>query len=75
MNISQILAVYNIRKALGKDGCEIEPTVDQTLDFTSRVLPFECRIMPRSQKHVEIIRAAEKKYPLEPSHGKLLRQL
>ncbi|KAI0086254.1 cytochrome P450 [Irpex rosettiformis] len=47
---AMILAVYDISKAVGEDGKVVEPTGEYTSGAVSHPKPFECSIVPRSEK-------------------------
>ncbi|KAF9461985.1 cytochrome P450 [Collybia nuda] len=49
LNMASILATFDIKKALGPDGKEIDPPKEWTTGVTSHLKPFNCRIIPRSQ--------------------------
>ncbi|KAF9461984.1 cytochrome P450 [Collybia nuda] len=55
LNISSILATFDIKKALDPEGNEIEPVVEWSSGVTSHLKPFECRIIPRSKDIHEIL--------------------
>ncbi|KAI0334310.1 cytochrome P450 [Cubamyces sp. BRFM 1775] len=48
--IVRILAVFDIRKPLDPNGEEKTPPAAFFSGFTSQPMPFECRIVPRSEK-------------------------
>jgi hypothetical protein len=49
LNITGILATFNISKFVTKDGEEIEPEINYiSHGATSHPKPFNCRITPRS---------------------------
>ncbi|KAF8645514.1 hypothetical protein AX16_007798 [Volvariella volvacea WC 439] len=48
LNISSILATFNIRKAIDDSGAEIDPPLNRTTGMISHIAPFPCRIVPRS---------------------------
>ncbi|THU75795.1 cytochrome P450, partial [Dendrothele bispora CBS 962.96] len=54
VNISRILACFNIRKVKDKSGNEIEPAVEFTTTATSHPKPFLCSIIPRASKRTEL---------------------
>ncbi|KZP23292.1 cytochrome P450 [Athelia psychrophila] len=56
LNISCILACFNIEKPLDAHGNAIEPSVKYISDLLRHPEPFECRIKPRSKHVEEIIR-------------------
>ncbi|KAF7331139.1 hypothetical protein MSAN_02443500 [Mycena sanguinolenta] len=53
--VASILATFNIDKAIGEDGREIEPTHEYSPGLISTPLPFKCSITPRSPQMVEVI--------------------
>lgn len=56
INIARVLWAFNISKKIGPDGKPIEPTQAMVRGFMSVPEEFECDILPRSEKHAEIIR-------------------
>ncbi|KAI0036607.1 cytochrome P450 monooxygenase [Vararia minispora EC-137] len=56
ITIATILAVYEIRKALDKDGKPIEPDTEYVSSFLSRPKPFQCQFRPRSESARLLIR-------------------
>ncbi|GAB1312809.1 O-methylsterigmatocystin oxidoreductase [Madurella fahalii] len=76
LTIAQSLAVFEIQKAVDKDtGKVIEPVVGTTPGLVAHPMPFQCRIVPRSEKHVELIRKVEEEHPWEDGNASLLRGL
>ncbi|KAF7372980.1 Cytochrome P450 [Mycena sanguinolenta] len=55
--VASILSTFNIDKAIGEDGREIEPTHEVSPGMISTLLPFKCSITPRSPQAVEVIQA------------------
>ncbi|KAF7373039.1 Cytochrome P450 [Mycena sanguinolenta] len=55
--VASILSTFNIDKAIGEDGREIEPTDEYSPGILSTPLPFKCSITPRSPQAVEAIQA------------------
>lgn len=47
LNIANILATFNISKAVDENGKEVEPTVAWTTGPTTHLKPFSCQITPR----------------------------
>jgi hypothetical protein len=74
LTVAQCLAAFNIRKAIGEDGREIEPQLGATTELVSYVLPFQCTITPRSPEYVALIKAVEQDYPFEKSDAEFYRQ-
>ncbi|KAL7623778.1 hypothetical protein AAE478_005331 [Parahypoxylon ruwenzoriense] len=76
LTIAQSLAVFDIKKAVDEStGREIEPALGTTAGLVAHPLPFQCKIVPRSEKHVELIRIIEVEHPWEDGDAKLLRGL
>ncbi|CAF3560994.1 hypothetical protein SNK03_006415 [Fusarium graminearum] len=67
MTCVRLLAVFNMRKAVGEDGKEIDVVVDGTPGLISHPVDYAYSITPRSEKHVELVRAAERAHPWEES--------
>lgn len=67
MTCVRFLAVFNMRKAVGEDGKEIDVVVDGTPGLISHPADYAYSITPRSDKHVELVRAAERAHPWEES--------
>ncbi|KAF5354009.1 hypothetical protein D9756_007056 [Leucocoprinus leucothites] len=57
--ISHLLAVYDIRPGLDKDGKEIPIKPEMTNGILSYPEPFSCRITPRSKRAEELIRNSD----------------
>ncbi|KAF7331126.1 Cytochrome P450 [Mycena sanguinolenta] len=53
--VASILSTFNIDKAIGEDGREIEPTHEVSPGMISTLLPFKCSITPWSPQAVEMI--------------------
>ena len=76
LTIAQTLAVFDIKKAVDKaTGQVIEPVVGTTTGLVAHPLPFQCNIVPRSQKHAELISQVEADHPWEGGDAKFLRGL
>ncbi|KAF8914434.1 cytochrome P450 [Gymnopilus junonius] len=50
LNITSILAVFDISKAVDKKGMEIEPKIEWSSGTTMHLKPFQCQIKPRSKE-------------------------
>ncbi|KAK2596620.1 hypothetical protein QQS21_006296 [Conoideocrella luteorostrata] len=59
---AQILAVFDVGKALDGEGREIEVELEQTAGLLGRPKPFAYRIAARSEKHAELVRQMEARY-------------
>jgi fumagillin biosynthesis cytochrome P450 monooxygenase len=56
ITIANILAIFNISKAIDKQGHEIEVTYEPTTSIISHPKTFCYSIAPRSQEHAELVR-------------------
>ncbi|KAK8927190.1 hypothetical protein H634G_01854 [Metarhizium anisopliae BRIP 53293] len=56
LTVAQILAVFNVSKALDDEGKEIEPVVTSGLGLIDHPALFPYKITPRSEKHASLIR-------------------
>ncbi|GKU06996.1 o-methylsterigmatocystin oxidoreductase [Fusarium langsethiae] len=72
MTCARLLAVFNMSKAVDKDGKEIDVVIDGTPGLISHPVDYAYSITPRSAKHVEMVRAAERAHPWEESDASLL---
>ncbi|KAJ7247278.1 cytochrome P450 [Mycena rebaudengoi] len=57
ITIASILSTFNITKAVGDDGKEIEPSYECFSGLIAMPLPFKCSIKPRSRETEILIRA------------------
>ncbi|KAF9000230.1 cytochrome P450 [Cyathus striatus] len=55
LNMTSILATFDVRKALDADGKEIDPPAEWFTGVTSHLKPFPCRIIPRSADIVSLL--------------------
>lgn len=72
INIVQTLATFNIAKSVGKDGKEIAVDVKPKPGILSYPTEFQFHAVPRSQKHVQLIRRVELEHPFETSDAGFL---
>ncbi|KAK6988057.1 cytochrome p450 [Favolaschia claudopus] len=56
ITVASILATYNIEKATDADGSVIEPRHEYVSGLVSMPLPFRCKITPRSEAAMKLIR-------------------
>lgn len=56
INIVRTLWGFNIKKAVGPQGQEIEPETGMIRGFLSVPKPFQCKISPRSARHAQVMR-------------------
>jgi hypothetical protein len=74
--IAKTLASLDIQKVLDKKtGNIIEPDLGSAPGTIAHPKPFRCRIVPRSEKHAELIRSVEIEYPWDEGDSKLLEGL
>ncbi|KAH7014349.1 cytochrome P450 [Microdochium trichocladiopsis] len=76
LNMAQMLAVFRMSRVLGSDGHEVGVEALDHVSIKPGVLAhptdFECRVMPRSEQHVQLIRELERRFPFAPGDaGKL----
>jgi len=55
LNMSRILAVFDISKPIDELGNDIEQKVDWTDSVITHLQHFDCRIEPRSEEHVALL--------------------
>lgn len=70
--MAKTLAVFDIAKALDAKGNVIEPDTQMVAGLVSHPAPFEARILPRSDRHAELILEVEKTHPAKESSAKEL---
>jgi cytochrome P450 len=75
LTIAQSLVVFDIKKNLDEDGKEVDPAVGATPGIISHPVPFQYRLVPRSEKHVKLIRSVEIEHPWEEGDAKFLGEL
>jgi len=75
VTMAQTLAAYNVTKAVGNDGREIEPELDPQPGIVSLLVPFPCTFTIRSPKYEELVRAVEKDYPFKLGDAQLLESV
>ncbi|KAL1952731.1 hypothetical protein VTO42DRAFT_4409 [Malbranchea cinnamomea] len=75
LNIAQSLAAFNIRKAVGADGKEIEVNVKPKPGVLTYPTEFTFHVEPRSEQHVQLIRQLERQHPWEASDAGLLESV
>ncbi|KAM0559990.1 hypothetical protein ACHAPJ_003945 [Fusarium lateritium] len=73
LTIARLLAVFNMTKAVDENGKEVDVVVDGTPGLISHPVDYAYSITPRSDKHVELVRSAERQNPWEDSDASLLK--
>ena len=74
MNASRdFWSVFNMTKAVDENGKEVDVVVDGTPGLISHPVDYAYSITPRSDKHVELVRSAERQNPWEDSDASLLK--
>ncbi|VUC35883.1 unnamed protein product [Clonostachys rosea] len=68
LTIAQLLAVFNIEKALDSDGTPIDPAVESLAGLINRPKSFPYIVVPRSEAHVDLIRRNEIAHPWQQSN-------
>ncbi|KAF5495364.1 Multifunctional cytochrome P450 monooxygenase [Colletotrichum siamense] len=69
LNIAQTIAAFNFSWAVGEDGKEIEVDVQPKPGVLMYGTDFKFKVTPRSEKHVELIKQLERKYPFVASNA------
>lgn len=59
LNITTILAVFDISKAVDQEGNEIQPKVEWIHGITSHPVAFDCQIKPRSEECLAMLEQVE----------------
>ncbi|PPJ52394.1 hypothetical protein CBER1_09786 [Cercospora berteroae] len=72
LTVAKTLAVFDIAKALDAKGNVIEPDTQMVAGLVSHPAPFEARIVPRSDRHAELVLEVEKTHPTKESSAKEL---
>lgn len=67
ITVVQMLAVFQINKAKDAQGIEIPVTLDIAAGMVNRPKPYQFKIEPRSQRHVDLLRRIEAEQ--EPAVG------
>lgn len=75
LNIAQSLAVFNIGKAVDKDGREVEVDVRPKPGILTYPTEFEYLVKPRSEAHAELVRDLERRHPWEEGDAGLLESV
>ncbi|KAJ7252463.1 cytochrome P450 [Mycena rebaudengoi] len=57
ITVASLLAVFNITKAIGKDGKILEPSYEYHSALVAMPFPFKCSIKPRSNAAADLIRS------------------
>jgi cytochrome P450 len=73
ITVVQLLAAFNVRKAKDSQGNEIPVTLEAIPGMVNRPAPFEFKVEPRSQHHINLLRRIESEQIPELSHASLLR--
>ncbi|KAK5998055.1 Cytochrome P450 monooxygenase CLM2 [Cladobotryum mycophilum] len=72
LTITMMLFAFNMRKAVDEQGMEIEPEVQEKTGLINHPGDFPCKLVPRSARHIELIRSIEVDHPWEKSDAELL---
>lgn len=68
LEMASSLAVFDIKKQVNDKGVEITPELDFTPGVISYPAHFKCNVVPRSEKHAELIASIETEQPWS-EHG------
>lgn len=72
LTVAQSLAVFNINKKVDKDGRVVELAHDFMGGIVSYPKAFEVSVVPRSQKHEELVDKVIERYPWQESDAKYI---
>lgn len=77
VNMASLVAFFDFNKKLDEQGNVLEPklAVDPVRSAVARVAAFPFKVTPRSERHVELLKALEKNYVVEESDAGLLGEL
>lgn len=75
INIAKSLAVFNINKAVGKDGKEVDVEAKTTPGVLSYLNKFQFRITPRSAKHVDLVKQLESKHLWDEGDSEMIENI
>lgn len=75
ITMAQSLAVFDIAKPVDGNGKTVEPEAKFQPGLIAHPVPYKASVKPRSEKHAELIRGAEKQYPWEKSDAKALKSV
>ncbi|KAJ5160072.1 uncharacterized protein N7482_007076 [Penicillium canariense] len=70
--VAHTLALFDIRIPIGKDGKQIEPTVDVTPGLLSHPISYKAAFTPRGREHEQLIIEFEKTHPFDEGDSKAL---
>jgi hypothetical protein len=74
LNIAQFLAVFRVNKVV-ENGQVIEPSASFLPGVISHPVPFRTSVVPRSTRHVAIIRSLEQTHPWQESDADVLERV
>jgi hypothetical protein len=69
LTCAQVLAVFDIRPALGDDGKEVENLHTFSAGLIAQLGPFRVDVTPRSETHAAMIEQLMERYPWEDSNS------
>ncbi|KAK5994113.1 Cytochrome P450 monooxygenase CLM2 [Cladobotryum mycophilum] len=72
--IAHLLTVFNFEKKKDEQGNVMEPNPGFQKGAVSKPTPFPYKVVPRSEKHVEMIRSIEEDHPWEESDGQVISE-
>jgi cytochrome P450 len=75
LTVALSLAALDIQKPVNQDGHEMTPEVDFMPGVISHSRPFEARIRPRSEQHVQLIHQVEQRYPWDKSSAAAIQAI
>ncbi|KAH8125669.1 hypothetical protein FP744_10002504 [Trichoderma asperellum] len=77
VNMASLVAFFDFRKKVDEQGNVLEPklAIDPVRSAVSKPAAFPFKVTPRSERHVELLKALEKNYVVEESDAGLLGEL
>lgn len=73
--IAHTLSVFDIKKAVGENGKEIEPVVEFSPGILSHLAPFKASFVTRSKDHEQLIVDFENHCPFEKGDAAVLEDV
>lgn len=75
LNIAMTLACFNIKRPIGEDGKEVEVDVQPKPGVLTYPTEFGFNVVPRSDKHKQLIEGLARKHPFETSDAEFIGSL
>jgi cytochrome P450 len=75
VTIAQVLAVFQIRKAVGRDGKNVEPEERFAPGVITHPVPFQCEIKVKGKRCEQLVRKAQEAYPVGENNAEELESV